>query len=106
MVKLVVEFAQVCFHLAVCVVESSIKWICPWMRQRKNLNKELVLITGAASGIGRLIALRLAKKGELIIEFYFGNVGFKMEFIGLCATRLCPALAKIFNSLFISKNCK
>lgn len=61
--KVVVEFGQVCFHIALCIVESSIKWICPWLWQRKNLKKELILITGAASGIGRLIALRLAKKG-------------------------------------------
>jgi len=40
---------------------SGFKWILP--SQRKSLRKDIALVTGAASGIGRLIALRLASKG-------------------------------------------
>ena len=62
MVKLVVEFAQVCFQPCGLCCRIFDQMDLPVDAAEKNLNKELVLITGAASGIGRLIALRLAKK--------------------------------------------
>ena len=64
MIKLTLEFGQVCFRVLLCVIESSLKSVLPWCWPRKDLQKELILITGAASGIGRLIAVKLARKGE------------------------------------------
>lgn len=66
--KHTIEFGQVCLRVLLCVIESSIKRIFPWCSPRKDLRKELILITGAASGIGRLVALQLAKKGEFSLS--------------------------------------
>ena len=55
------EFACIILRVWLCVLESGLKWILP--AQRKNIHGEIALVTGAASGIGRLIALRLAFKG-------------------------------------------
>lgn len=55
------EFACIILRVWLCVLESGLKWILP--AQRKNIHGEIALVTGAASGIGRLIALRLAVKG-------------------------------------------
>ena len=70
-----IEFGQVCFRVVLCLIESSIKSVFPWCSPRKDLRKELILITGAACGIGRLIALRLAKKGEVSLLLYVARGG-------------------------------
>lgn len=55
------EFAFIIVRVFLHVSMSGFKWILP--SQRKSLRKDIALVTGAASGIGRLIALRLASKG-------------------------------------------
>ena len=55
------EIAYVMLRVWLCVIESAMKWILP--SQRKDIRGEIALVTGAASGIGRLIALGLAAKG-------------------------------------------
>lgn len=55
------EIACVILRVWLYVFESATKWIFP--PQRKNIRGEIALVTGAASGIGRLIALGLAAKG-------------------------------------------
>lgn len=55
------EIACVILRVWLYVFESAMKWIFP--PQRKNIRGEIALVTGAASGIGRLIALGLAAKG-------------------------------------------
>lgn len=60
------EIACVILRVWLYVFESAMKWIFP--PQRKNIRGEIALVTGAASGIGRLIALGLAAKGcKLVI---------------------------------------
>ena len=55
------EFASIIIRVLLHVFLSGLRWIFP--PQRKSLLKDIALVTGAASGIGRLIALRLAAKG-------------------------------------------
>jgi len=64
--SLALEVALVSLKTLHSIFLSGLKWILP--PRRKNLRGELALITGAASGIGRLMSLRLAEKGcELVI---------------------------------------
>ena len=56
------EFSFLCLRVFYHIARSGMKWILP--PPRKNLQGELALITGAASGIGRLMSLRLAEKGS------------------------------------------
>lgn len=60
-ISLTLEVAFVSLHALLHVFQSFLKWILPL--RRKNLQGELALVTGAASGIGRLISIRLAEKG-------------------------------------------
>ena len=55
------EFTTIIIRSLVYVFMSGLRWILP--SQRKSLRNEIALVTGAASGIGRLMALRLASKG-------------------------------------------
>ena len=60
-ISLTLEVAIVSLRALLHVFQSFLKWILP--PRRKNLQGELALVTGAASGIGRLISIRLAEKG-------------------------------------------
>lgn len=65
-ISLAFEFSFLCLRVFYHIARSGMKWILP--PPRKNLQGELALITGAASGIGRLMSLRLAEKGcKLVI---------------------------------------
>jgi all-trans-retinol dehydrogenase (NAD+) len=63
------------FHLLVGVmlmaytaVLAIIKLLIPYKHRAKSVNGEVVLLTGAGSGIGRLMAKRFAKLGaELVL---------------------------------------
>ncbi|KAL9970363.1 hypothetical protein ACROYT_G022721 [Oculina patagonica] len=59
--SVMLEVAHITLRVLLHVFMSALRWILP--SQRKNLRKDTALVTGAASGIGRLIALRLAAKG-------------------------------------------
>ena len=60
-ILLILEVAQLPLRLLFHVFHSAFKWTFP---SKKSLQGELALVTGAASGIGRLISLILAKKGS------------------------------------------
>merc|ERR1719397_2369921 len=47
------------------IIKSVILW--PFPKSKKDLNGEVVCITGAGSGIGALIAKKLADKGCIIV---------------------------------------
>jgi len=49
----------------------------------QGLNSKVAIVTGAARGIGRAIALRLAKDGAAIIVNYSGSVQHAQETVGL-----------------------
>lgn len=59
--SMILEVAFASLHLLFHVLLSGMKWILP--SRKKNLKGEVALVTGAASGIGRLMSLRLAEKG-------------------------------------------
>ncbi|CAJ0920624.1 unnamed protein product [Ranitomeya imitator] len=55
--------------------ESIILWLIP--SRRKNVAGELVLITGAGSGIGRLMALQFARLGATLVLWDINEEGNK-----------------------------
>ena len=59
--SMMLELAYITLRVLVYVFMSTLRWILP--SKRKSLQEDIALVTGAASGIGRLIALRLAVKG-------------------------------------------
>ena len=61
-ISLIFELTFLSFRVLISFSQSAFKWVLP---PRKSLHAELALVTGAASGIGRLISLRLAEKGSL-----------------------------------------
>ena len=64
-ISLIFELTFLSFRVLMSFSQSAFRWVLP---PRKSLHGELALVTGAASGIGRLISLRLAEKGWL---FFF-----------------------------------
>lgn len=60
----IVIFIQILFRILGHVFESAISYLLP--ANCKSLKGELALVTGAASGIGRLTALKLAKQGMFL----------------------------------------
>nr|UST29446.1 17 beta-hydroxysteroid dehydrogenase 13 [Haliclona caerulea] len=71
----VVIFFQVLLRVFLHVIESLISIFLP--SKRKNLRGETVLITGAASGIGRLTAINLAKEGCKLVIWDVNADGLK-----------------------------
>lgn len=69
------EFAFIIVRVFLHVSMSGFKWILP--SQRKSLRKDIALVTGAASGIGRLIALRLASKGCRMVIWDINSDGLE-----------------------------
>ena len=61
-ISLIFELTFLSFRVLISFSQSAFRWVLP---PRKSLHAELALVTGAASGIGRLISLRLAEKGSL-----------------------------------------
>ncbi|PFX18055.1 epidermal retinol dehydrogenase 2-like [Stylophora pistillata] len=70
------EIAYIMVRVWLCVIESAMKWILP--SQRKDIRGEIALVTGAASGIGRLIALGLAAKGCKLVIWDVNGDGLKV----------------------------
>ncbi|XP_006277086.1 epidermal retinol dehydrogenase 2 [Alligator mississippiensis] len=57
------------------LLESLILWVVP--RRKKNVTGEIVLITGAGSGIGRLMALKFARLGAVLVLWDVNQEGNK-----------------------------
>lgn len=51
----------------VYILESLVRTITPRRLKRRSIDGETVLITGGGSGLGRLLAIRLAMRGAFII---------------------------------------
>ena len=65
MVSLFVETLQFIFLLWWQVLTAIAMWFVP--AKKKDVRDEIVLITGAGSGIGRLMALRFASLGSTVV---------------------------------------
>ncbi|KAI4457044.1 pksb [Holotrichia oblita] len=60
------------------IVYSIIKAIIPnSYKQHKSIRNEIVLITGGGGGLGKLLALRLAKLGAVIVAWDVNDSGLK-----------------------------
>ncbi|KAL9970364.1 hypothetical protein ACROYT_G022723 [Oculina patagonica] len=71
--SMMLELAYITLRVLLHVFMSALRWILP--SQRKSLKKDIALVTGAASGIGRLIALRLAAKGCKVVIWDINSDG-------------------------------
>lgn len=69
------ETLKVFFLSIYLIFESIFLWIIP--SRRKNVAGELVLITGAGSGIGRLIALEFGRLGATLVLWDINEEGNK-----------------------------
>lgn len=69
------EVTSIIIRALLHVFMSGFRWILP--SQRKSLRKEIALVTGAASGIGRLMALRLASKGCRVVIWDIDSDGLE-----------------------------
>ncbi|KPP73055.1 epidermal retinol dehydrogenase 2-like [Scleropages formosus] len=67
------ETLQVFFLSIYFNLEALLKWFIP--SRKKNVAGETVLITGAGSGIGRLLALEFAARGATLVLWDISNEG-------------------------------
>eukprot|EP00795_Rhopilema_esculentum_P008576 gene8576-14584_t len=65
MIELIIEIIKVSFILQVQIFTACLKFFFPG--KPKDVSNEVVLITGAGSGIGRLMAFRFAKLGATVV---------------------------------------
>ncbi|NXF73232.1 RDHE2 dehydrogenase, partial [Sclerurus mexicanus] len=69
------ETLKVIVLLIYYLLESLVFLIVP--RRKKNVSGEIVLITGAASGIGRLLSLKFGKLGATLVLWDINQEGLK-----------------------------
>ncbi|NWR89004.1 RDHE2 dehydrogenase, partial [Furnarius figulus] len=69
------ETLKVIGLLVYYLLESLVFLIVP--RRKKNVSGEIVLITGAASGVGRLLSLKFAKLGATLVLWDVNQEGLK-----------------------------
>ncbi|KAM4705977.1 epidermal retinol dehydrogenase 2 [Rhinophrynus dorsalis] len=67
------ETLKVLFLTIYLILESIVLWFLP--SRRKNVAGEIVLITGAGSGIGRLMALEFARLGSTLVLWDINQEG-------------------------------
>lgn len=61
----------------VSIVESIIKSLIPLKYKMKNVAGEIALVTGGGGGLGRLISLRLAKLGVIVVIWDVNKAGME-----------------------------
>ena len=61
--KLIFEIIKAIFDVNLIILIAIFRFFVPV--KKKDLNGEIVVITGAAGYIGRLLALRFAKQGKI-----------------------------------------
>ena len=73
-----------------CYIEALFNWIAP--RKRKSIEGLTAVVTGGGHGIGREIALGLAKKGETCILLQFLRHRGKVSITTFRGTAPCRRL--------------
>ena len=63
------------FMSTIYFIETLLLTFIPRSYRSKNLREEIALITGAASGIGRLISIKLAKRGCGVVLWDINKTG-------------------------------
>ncbi|XP_011497528.1 PREDICTED: short-chain dehydrogenase/reductase family 16C member 6-like [Ceratosolen solmsi marchali] len=71
------DFALFMVMAIVYLVESLILMFIPRRYRSKDLREEIALVTGAAGGIGRLIAIKLANRGCQVIVWDINKIGLE-----------------------------
>ena len=66
-----IKFINVFVHWFLAIVQT----IFPFLKKRKNVKDEIVLITGAGSGIGQLMSIEFAKLGAIIVAWDINEQG-------------------------------
>lgn len=59
------------------LVWSMLSWLLPSRLYAKDVSKDIVLITGAGSGLGRALALEFAKLGSFIVAWDINAIGLE-----------------------------
>lgn len=57
------------------IVAGIVRTIIPKRYQMKSVSGEITLITGAGSGLGRLVALRMANLGAIVVVWDINKDG-------------------------------
>lgn len=71
--SLFLEFFVTLLKMLCVTFVAMVKHFLPW--KKKDASKEVVLITGSGSGIGRLMALQFAKLGATLILWDINEEG-------------------------------
>lgn len=59
------------------MIKAIVLWFVPKCLRFKDISNEIVLITGGASGLGRLFAIKIAKRGATVIIWDLNNAGLE-----------------------------
>lgn len=57
------------------IIKSTMKLFIPLKYQMKNISGEIALVTGAAGGLGRALALNLVKHGAIVVIWDINKEG-------------------------------
>lgn len=68
----VIGFLLLCI---VAIVKSIIKSFIPKKYKMKSIDGEIALVTGGGGGLGRLLSLRLANLGAIVVVWDINEAG-------------------------------